>query len=208
MKLSELLPVAYRFHPRGVHPGSLAYRDTSEYGRQLAALRVARAEYPRWAAMTRRLGDRFSLENRSLCLLSDGFFDSAYQALVFYASQGEEYALGFCVSILGPYYVVHRLSRPGEEPCAQAVTEEIEATYRGYQPIPPEIGDVIVPDIVVSGKRPGTATIYDCLLSVDGGDSRTMEPWSCPPVESPRPARARKGPETFRFRLVPGRSER
>ena len=42
-----------------------------------------------------------------------------------------------------------------------AFAREIEATYPGYEPIPPEIGNEVVPDVDVIGG----ATIYVCLLS-------------------------------------------
>jgi hypothetical protein len=206
MTLSELLEVAYRFHPRGVHPATLGYKGTEEHGRQRAAVRAARSEYPKWAAMLERLEARFSLENRSMYLFSDDFFDSAYLATVFYTSQGEEHGLGLHVSILGPYYVVHRLGLPGEEPCAEAVTQEIEATYPGYEPIPPGLGDAPVPDVLVSGRGFGVATIYDCLL---GGrppnERRSPLPRSGPTGESPPTAPVRNEPKNFHIRLVPGK---
>jgi hypothetical protein len=209
MTLSELTQVAYWFHPRGLHPASLGYNGTEEHERQRAAVRAARSEYPKWAAMLERLGARFSLENRSMYLSSDDFFDSAYLATVFFTSEGQEHGLGLHVSILGPYYVVHRLGLPGEEPCAQAVAREIEATYPGYEPIPPELGDAIVPDVLVCGQGLGMVTIYDCLLGGrHPGESRSPPPRSEPPVEGSPAAPVRKGPGTFRFQLIPGKPKR
>jgi hypothetical protein len=77
------------------------------------------------------------------------------------------------VSFFGPYYVVHRLGRPGEEPLARSITRAIEATYPGYEPIPPELGDVEEPDVHVDSGPVGKATIYDCLLSPYGGRGPT-----------------------------------
>ena len=68
--------------------------------------------------------------------------------------------LGFHVSLLGPYYGIHRTGAPGEEPAALDLAREIEATYPGYEPIPPELGDEVVPDVEDLGKT----TIYVCLL--------------------------------------------
>ncbi len=70
------------------------------------------------------------------------------------------------MSVLGPYYGIHRTGDPGEEPAASEIAKEIEATYPGYEPIPPELGDEVVPDVSMDGVRMGTATIYVCLLSL------------------------------------------
>jgi hypothetical protein len=212
MNLSELLDVVYRFYPRGWSVESPGYDNTPERGRQLDAVQIARSEYPKWEAMLDRLRARFDLQDRSSYLFGSGF-DSAYLATIIFTSQGQEYGLGFHVSILGPHYVVHRMGRPDEEPYAQAVAQEIEATYRGYEPIPPEIGDVVVPDITLDAKNFGQATVFDCLLSAQGGgrspgDSRSPLPWNCPPVGDPPeghrgdpPREASKG--TFRITLDP-----
>jgi len=217
MNLPELLKTIYRFYPRGWSVESPGYDDTPERGRQRDAVQIARSEYPKWEAMLDRLRAHVTLQDRSSYLFGSGF-DSAYLATVIYPSQGEAYGLGFHVSILGPYYVVHRMGRPGEEPHARAVIQEIEATYRGYEPIPPEIGDMVVPDITLDAKSFGQATVYDCLLSAQGGgrspgDSRSPLPWNCPPVAEPpegptrQPSREASG-GTFRFKLAarkPGR---
>jgi hypothetical protein len=42
------------------------------------------------------------------------------------------------------------------------------ASY-GYAPIPPDLGDIIVPDVALDTLNLGEATIYDCLLSAPGG---------------------------------------
>jgi hypothetical protein len=52
-----------------------------------------------------------------------------------------------------------------KEPVAHEVIREIEATYPGYQPIPPELGNEVVPDVEMDGALMGTATIYIALLS-------------------------------------------
>ncbi|APR86708.1 hypothetical protein A7982_12057 [Minicystis rosea] len=70
------------------------------------------------------------------------------------------------MSLLGPYYGIHLPGVPGEERVASDVVREIEATYPGYRPIPPEIGNEIVPDVEVDGGPLGEATIYVCLFSI------------------------------------------
>jgi hypothetical protein len=49
---------------------------------------------------------------------------------------------------------------------AREIAREIEATYPGYQPIPPELGNVVVPDATMFAVLMGEATIGMCLFSI------------------------------------------
>jgi len=175
MTRSELFNVIYRFYPRGVLPydriyvptGEPFYDDTEEYRRQVEASNRARAEYPTWKAMIRRLGDRYPLHNLSLHILAGGT-DPAYSAAIYLNEPKEPkdlLALTFHVSLLGPYYGIHLPGIPEEEPVAREVVREIKATYPGYQQIPPELGNEIVPDVATVAAGFGEATIYLCLFS-------------------------------------------
>ena len=167
---SELLDVVYRFYPRGmlpiarmhVPPGELVYDDTEEHRRLVDAANRGRAEYATWEAMIDRLGDRYGLQNESISLLA-GWANPAYAARIWLT---EDIALSLHVSLLGPYYGIHLPGIPDEEPVAREVAREIEATYPGYQPIPPEIGNDVVPDLPTNAVLLGKATIYVCLFSV------------------------------------------
>jgi hypothetical protein len=167
---SDLLDVVYRFYPRGVPcimriyvpPNEPVYDDTEEYGRLVEAANRGRAEYPTWKAMIRRLGDRYGLQNESLHLLSGGV-DPAYSARIWLT---DETALSFHVSLLGPYYGIHLPGVPEEELVAREIAREIEATYPGYQPIPLEIANEVVPDVGMFAVLMGKATIGICLFSV------------------------------------------
>ena len=174
---SELLDVVYRFYPRGVlpyarihvPPGEPFYDDTEEHLRLMEAANRGRAEYPTWKAMIRRLGDRYGLQNESIHLLAGGV-DSAYSARIYRPKDLEPAAplrrrasLSFLVSFLGPYYGIHDRGEPDEKPAA--IAAEIEATYPGYQQIPPELGDELVPDVSMPVGLMGEATIYVCLFS-------------------------------------------
>ncbi|WP_437730877.1 hypothetical protein [Sorangium sp. So ce1335] len=166
---SELLDVVYRFYPRGVHnfarvhvpPNEPFYDDTEEHRRLVEAANRGRAEYPTWKMMIRRLGDRYRLQNESLHLLSGGG-DPAYSARIWLT---DETALSFHVSLLGPYYGIHLPGLSEEEPVAREIAREIEATYPGYQSIPPELGNEVVPDVAMDWASMGEATIYVCLFS-------------------------------------------
>jgi hypothetical protein len=166
---SELLDLIYRFYPRGMlaidrmHTplGELVYVDTEEHCRLMVAAARGRREYRTWKAMIRRLGDRYSLQDESLHLWSDGA-DPAYSGRVWLILN--KTSINFHVSLLGPYYGIQLPGAPEEEPVAREVAREIEATYPGYQTIPPEIGNEIVPD-VDAGLAFGEGTIYMCLFS-------------------------------------------
>ncbi len=51
-----------------------------------------------------------------------------------------------------------------EEPFARGLAEEIEATYPGYTALPPEIGQVVLPD-VNDLRAFGEVTLVDCLFT-------------------------------------------
>ncbi len=166
---SELLGLVYHVYPRGmlqiprmhVSPGEPVYDDTEEHCRLMVTAARGRREYRAWDAMLDRLRVRFTLQNESLHLIS-GEIDPAYSGRVWLV-MGKT-SLSFHVSLLGPYYGIQLPGIPEEEPVAREIAREIEATYPGYQTIPPEIGNEVVPD-VDAGLAFGTATIYTCLFS-------------------------------------------
>jgi hypothetical protein len=163
MTRSDLLDLIYRFYPRNFYVDSPGHHDTEEHRRLVDATRRAVAQYPTWKAMIRRLGARFPLMDESLHVLS-GSLAPAYSGHIDIPGRRK---LGFHVCFLGPYYGVHRTGSPGEEPAARDLAREIEATYPGYEPIPPEIGNELVPDVALDVRNFGEATIYDCLLSTN-----------------------------------------
>ncbi len=61
--------------------------------------------------------------------------------------------------VLGPYYGIRRTGVAGEEAAALDLAREIEATYPGYRPIPPELGDEVVPDVAFA-RGFGDCTIH------------------------------------------------
>ena len=70
------------------------------------------------------------------------------------------------VSLLGPYDGIHLPGIPEEEPVAREIAREIEATYPGYQPIPPELQNEVVPDVTMVAVSMGEATIGMLLFSI------------------------------------------
>jgi hypothetical protein len=170
---AELLEVVYRFYPQELCPDSPGYDETPQRRRLVAAAQRGAAEHPVWKAMLRRLATRYGFHDHSLHILG-GNVDAAYtDELRVRGREQEDAALrrehgwrlrfGCSVSLLGPYYVVRHTGSPGEDPAE--VAREIEATYAGYQTIPPEIGDVVVPDVALDTRGFGEVTIANCLLS-------------------------------------------
>jgi hypothetical protein len=135
--------------------------DTEEHCRLITAAARGRREYRTWKAMIRRLGDRYDLQDESLHLIA-GEVSPAYSGRV-WLILGKT-SINFHVSLLGPYYGIQLPGVPEEEPVSREVAREIEATYPGYQTIPLEVGNEVVPD-VDAGLAFGEATIYTCLFS-------------------------------------------
>lgn len=161
MTRAELLDVIYRFHPRGLHEGSLGYDDTEEAAHFRDAMRRGVAAYPTWRALFDRLRPQYPLRNHSLSF-QRGDWDPAYSGEIYLPGDRSLY---FHVSLLGPYYGIHRTGLPVEELPAVDSAREIDATFPGYAPIPPELGDLVVPDVAPGNLLFGEATIYECLLS-------------------------------------------
>jgi hypothetical protein len=175
---SELLGIVYRFYPRGlipyarIHapPDEPFYDDSEEYHRLVDATKRGRAEYATWEAMVNRLDQRYGVQNESICLLGGMGAEPAYSGRIYrpkdlepVPSYRSRASLSFHVSLLGPYYGIHDMGEPDERPAA--IAEEIEATYPGYEQIPPEFGNEVVPDVATPVGLMGTATIYVCLFS-------------------------------------------
>ena len=190
MTRSDLLEVVYRFYPRGLSTFGPGYDGTEERYRQREAARRGAAEYATWKAMIRRLGARYPLMDRSVCLLA-GWCNAAYSGDIDIPGA----TLGFHVSLLGPYYGIRRTGAPGEEPAALELAREIEATYPGYEPIPPELGNEVVPDVSLDGRYFGKATIYDCLLSQDWEWSSRPYDDTKPPAHVEEPDRGAEAPD-------------
>jgi hypothetical protein len=163
MTLEDLLRVAYAHYPRGSFPGLPGYRESAQWSRQREVAQRGVAEHPTWRAMLRRLGYPFldhAERMRAPSYLPDESFDPAYSADLYLPGR----TLGFHVSLLGPYYGIHRTGHEEEESAALAVASEIEATYPDYAPIPPELGNELVPGVSIHGPD-RHVTVYHCLLS-------------------------------------------
>jgi hypothetical protein len=52
-----------------------------------------------------------------------------------------------------------------ERPFAEALKQEIATTFPDHEPIPPDVGLTVVPDVQAGNKWFGEATIFTCLFS-------------------------------------------
>jgi hypothetical protein len=169
-----------------------AFRDTEDL---IAARRQAGSKepYEQWRAMLGRLQARFPervIRNHSLHLPT-GSYDACYiSRLDLPPLVGENSReIGFLVSFLVPYYVVYssRITHldpydlanqwqsirqqisftftADEEPYLKEISAEIEATYSGYEPMPLDVGNVIVPDVFVGNQSLGEGTLFHCLFT-------------------------------------------
>ena len=161
MTRSELLEVVYRFYPRGIYPGASGYDDTAERHRQREVARRAVAGYPTWRSLFDRLRGRYPLMDHSVRVLGPDYVEESYDPAYSGHIEIPGRRLGFHVSLLGPYYGIPRTGAPGEEPAALDLAREIETVYPGYEAIPPELGNEVVPDVESFGKT----TIHRLLLS-------------------------------------------
>jgi hypothetical protein len=100
-------------------------------------------------------------------------------------------------------YLLEEWWGPAYSEAARDIAREIEATYPGHPPIPPELGDVVVPDVCVDGARLGGATIHHCLFSAVWGWGSPRRP-PCPPPIAPAPVR---GGRWMEFTISPERHE-
>jgi hypothetical protein len=117
--LEDLLPFIYQYyHPGSAGPDGLGdfegFNETPENLRLEAARKRAGYEADVWRGLLQRLRERFpacSVESR-LAHLQAGGWDAAYTGklnLPFeLPHKDDEYALGFLVSFIAPYYLIYR----------------------------------------------------------------------------------------------------
>lgn len=183
--LQELIQLAYHFHPRGIPIQSPAYKRSKEYKRRLEACRKAADFYAAWLAMIRRLAaffPQYRVYNHAMYLLSPGWDIPEFAGLIELAAEPgkQNPVIEFRVSVLVPYYKLFRkdvvdenqsrkcFALLGEEAAVAArIAHEIEATFEGYEALPPDVGNTIVPDLILPELPLDHATLYDCLMYPD-----------------------------------------
>jgi hypothetical protein len=130
------------------------------------------------------------VEDRSLFMKSTtaGPVDRCYSgalSILGRAPDAGEHQLGFAVSFVVPYYIVY-LARevrldpptgnqetrrdisfepyPDELPFVRGIAEEVEIVFPGYEAMPPDVGNVILPDVDVLDASINV-TLFDCLFN-------------------------------------------
>ena len=187
----ELLSIAHRYYARGIHQYDPGYQDTEEHRRLVQTRIQAGAEGNPWRnILLRRLRARFpgfTVQDGSLHLPT-GQHDAGYVGWLWLPPRGPQeknHVIGFLISFLAPYYVLYSSAHvaapggtpqdwsqeirftfaPDEEPYARAVTEEILSIFPDREPLPPEIGNIVVPDVVAGNQSMGQTTLFHCLFT-------------------------------------------
>jgi hypothetical protein len=117
--LEDLLPIIYQYyHPRSADQDGLAeleeFNETPEHLRLIAARKRAGYEADAWRGLLQRLRERFPscTVETMLAPLQAGRYDAAYTGklnLPFaLPHKQDEYALGFLVSFIVPYFLIYR----------------------------------------------------------------------------------------------------
>jgi hypothetical protein len=91
----------------------------------------------------------------------------------------QERYIGFMASIVVPYFMFYHAASftlgseyvrgfdfgEQERGLVTEIRDELVATFPGYSLMPEEVGNVLVPGVRAGFRRPGEATLYDCLFS-------------------------------------------
>jgi hypothetical protein len=189
--LDELLSVVYRYYPRRRDDDDAGYKDTEEHRRLVQARIQAGAEGNPWRnVLLPRIHARFPghmVQDGSLHLPL-GHHDAGYTGWFWLPPrrpQEKNHVIGFLISFLAPYYVVYSSVHvrvpsgaprdweqeirftfsPDEEPYARAITEELLSVFPDREQMPPEVGNIIVPDVVAGNQFMGETTLFHCLFT-------------------------------------------
>lgn len=177
--LDELLQIIQQHYWR-----STSYDESEPYGARDCLIEVRKkAAEPNtpWRELLARLYARFPhrVTNRSLHLAGGGF-DACYSLTV----DHPPHEIGLFISIIAPYYVVYSSRRvdrtyreavpqelqafdldDDEKADAQVMIDEMKLLFPGHEPMPPNIGNIVVPDVMAGNQELGKVTIYHCFFT-------------------------------------------
>lgn len=191
--IPQLLETAYAYFPHPP-PDEEKTTPEYQQRREAHERAGAGESYETWRAMLRRLRTRLNeaetpdleVQNQSVRLLdpNDAPLDRCYCGALYLPPRRPEeinHRISFRVSFVVPYYYlysIHQVNTPGdfeyrisfsfsedETPFVLAVEEEIRRSYPGYEPMSPDVGLTIVPEVATTYQPPGEATLYDCLFT-------------------------------------------
>jgi hypothetical protein len=190
--VDELFGLVYRYYPRGMWDFEPGYDDTVEY-RRLDAARKQAASCEAWHKLLERLRIRLDdgIYNRSLALAS---FKSDACTWVTHplppdpsrnsSNNDEDHEIGIAISFIAPYYVVYssrkvdRIYRElepkrlhpfdlddDEKVDAHVMVEEMSRLFPKHEPMPSDVGNLVVPDVMAGNQGLGKATLYHCFFT-------------------------------------------
>lgn len=185
--LDELLQIVYRYYPRGVLDHEPGYHRSTEF-RRLDAIRKEAASSKVWLAYLDRLSLRFNgvIFNRSLALARfpcDACTWVTHLLPPRSSDPQDADLLGIAISFIAPYYVLYssrtidrtyydavRFFYPfdlndDEVADAQIMVDEMKLLYPEHEPMPPEVGNIVVPDVMAGNQMIGRATLYNCFFT-------------------------------------------
>jgi hypothetical protein len=163
---------------------SASYDGSEPYGARDCLVEVRKeAGKPNtpWSELLARLYKRFPdrVTNRSLHLTGGGF-DACYSLTV----EQAPHEIGLAICFIAPYYVVYssrnvdrtyRESEPkklqafvlddDEKADAQVMIDEMNLLFPAHEPMPPDIGNIVVPDVMAGNQELGKATLYHCFFT-------------------------------------------
>lgn len=100
----------------------------------------------------------------------------------------EDHEIGLAICFIAPYYVLYSSRRVDRTSCAlmpeseprlfhpfdldddeiadaQIMVDEMKALFPEHEPMPPNIGNIVVPDVMAGNQRIGKATLYHCFFT-------------------------------------------
>lgn len=186
----QLVSLAHDYYPQDAERTGAEREKGPEAQRRVEAHARACGSFGAWVAMLGRLAEKFPehrIENRSIFRQSPGtsVYDLGYSGSFGMPARGpdESYRyIGFIASIVVPYYAIYDLARLAsgddywrisfdfseqDRLFVREIGSELESTFSGYSQLPEAVGKTIVPGVRTSVRRPGEATVYDCLFSDD-----------------------------------------
>ena len=189
--VDELLQIVYRHYPRGVWDYEPEYHQSAEF-RRLDAIRKEAASSKVWLAYLDRLSLRFNgdIFNRSLALAR---FPCDARTWVSHSLPPDpsknssrndgDHEVGIAICFIAPYYVLYSSRRIDRTYCdavrffypfdlnddevadAQVMVEEMKLLYPEHEPMPQNVGNIVVPDVMAGNQFIGKTTLYQCFFT-------------------------------------------
>jgi len=186
---AQLLERVYHHYPRGKCYDDPGYEETPEAHCFRQVWDRALAEMPQFDQLIRALGQEFpGFTVGNTTRPGDGCYRlSVSMRRLPLNAPGLLTTVVGCVSILAPTYIVYAAEQVFDEnkkgtarrpsvdfnpsglaaQCAQQVGEHIKKAYADYQPFPPSLMNVQVPDICIHNLLMGEVKLRDALFMDD-----------------------------------------